>query len=378
MSRSPTYGRNSPRSTRFGVAILDRIRHACTEDTRFAGSAALSTPSLQSPPVAVADLLPSLDSTTGHFTTRIAGSAVTSTRALERSPSTCNSRLRPGDSSQRFRGLPANSGALAVTVVDLQFLRSPALSTPSLECPPIAVVDLQNSRPPRPTCRSAAPIEDAVCASHTTVTRTSIYRTRARLPSPKRACSSIPCKSKTQTSSTTPFGGREVWIWFYVTRLSTISIVVYLSDSGKDEFDVAELGRIDHRIRHANSRTRASRAGQTPAPRMRAIFLQPPNVEPRSGRSVSGACIAHTSTLTTSAYGANERGCRAQNITPSARERSTSTPGGGRRHVLCIGRDIRTRSDQYQQRRGIQSTATRLQRTAVETSEAGSGEDDTR
>ncbi|KZV79182.1 hypothetical protein EXIGLDRAFT_478726 [Exidia glandulosa HHB12029] len=140
--------------------------------------------------------------------------SVTSTRALERSPSTCNSRLRPGDSSQRSRGLPANSGALSVTVVDLQFLRSPALSTPSLECPPIAVVDLQNSRPPRPTCRSAAPIQDAVCASHTTVTRTSIYRTRARLPSPKRACSSIPCKSKTQTSSTTRFGGREVCIWF--------------------------------------------------------------------------------------------------------------------------------------------------------------------
>ncbi|KZV79183.1 hypothetical protein EXIGLDRAFT_735495, partial [Exidia glandulosa HHB12029] len=37
-------------------------------------------------------------------------------------------------------------------------------------------------------------------------------------------------------------------------------MVVYLSDPVKDEFDVADLGRMDDPIRHANSRTRVSRA----------------------------------------------------------------------------------------------------------------------
>ncbi|KZV78198.1 hypothetical protein EXIGLDRAFT_784174 [Exidia glandulosa HHB12029] len=70
--------------------MLDRIRHPCTEDTRFAGS------------------------------------AVTSTRALERSRSTCNPRLRPGDSSLRPREL---WGRPPVTIGDLQSPRPrPALS----------------------------------------------------------------------------------------------------------------------------------------------------------------------------------------------------------------------------------------------------------
>ncbi|KZV94025.1 hypothetical protein EXIGLDRAFT_835336 [Exidia glandulosa HHB12029] len=168
-------------------------------------------------------------------------------------------------------------------------------------------------------------------------------------------------------------------------RRSTIGMVV-LSDSAEDEFDAAELGHalcvqrqsfiqaLRRRRAGGPASDAACAAHESPrtstltasaygasevgccvqvrarqVSRARAFSLRTSGLA-SDAVCVDGACVARangTSRLTASAYGANEHGCRVQDVTPPARERSTSTPGGGRRHILCIGRDLRTRSDQF-------------------------------